>query len=294
MLLFIVGEMLTRTCQQLFDDPLDLLLRWEYDPYALCYNGDHVCMLPRCARAIETGFTTFTTRLCWGESLGYCLRGRLSLICLARRGFGLRILPSYMKCLQGNLETKNCTGAGTILNQRPISQLYLNRGSMHERSELGVNVAAVQPYSGLKTLKRYIMLGRRRLPTVLRETTVEGSSDYENALGILALQSFSWLIEFDKAWRSNPSAVKIADFMELYTHRSSRPLLMCEPSADGFGPDPWDLLAEIDHFNQRLFEDLQIAICRRLQIPLQRFGCKCHETCLFGLHRLVNRTARHE
>ena len=210
---------LFRTCQQLFDNPMDLLLRWEYDPYALCYNGEHVYMLPRCARAIETGFTTFTTGLCWGENLAYCPSRVLSLICLARRGFGLRILPSYMRCLvEGNPETKN---------------------------------------------------GRRRLPTVLRETTVRESFDHQKSCQILALESFSWLIELDETWDSH--LWPLANY-ELYGDRISEPVLNYHYSDQV--PDYEQIVADIDDFNQSLFVDLQITICRRLQISLQRFGCK--------------------
>ena len=237
-------------------------------------------MLARCARSIETGYTTFTTRLCWGENLGFCPRTRLSLIWLARRGFGLRILPSYMKCLvEGIIETENDTCTRNTPSQKAqpsISQAYLNKCSLHKISELGVNVAAVQPFSGLKTLKRYIMLGRKRLPTVLRETTVEESSDHRTSHQILALESLSWLLELDIALRSNPIGAARVGIKELYTHRISRPLLTYETLSydNNRAPDFWDLFVDIDEFNQNLFLRLQRVVCWRLQIPFQLFGCK--------------------
>ena len=260
---------LLRTCQQLFNDPMDLLLRWEYDPYALCYNGEHVYMLPRCARAIETGFTTFTTRLCWGENLAYCPSRVLSLMYLARRGFGLRILPSYMRCLvEGNPETKNDT---SIQKPQPcISQPCLDHGSLHKRSELGVNVATLQhDPSGSRTLKRYALLGRRTLPTVLRHIRGIGTCFNERWCQSLALESFSWLTKLDATWDFHLS--QLANY-GLYGDRISEPILNYQCSYQG--RDYEKIVDDIDHCNQSLFGDLQITICQRLQIPLQRFGCK--------------------
>lgn len=261
---------------------MDLLLRWEYDPYALCYNGDHVYMLPRCARAIETGYTTFTTRLCWGENLAHCPARIPSLMLLARRGFGLRILPSYMRCLiEGILETNNDTCAGTASIQKPqpsISQPCLNHGLLHKSSELGVNVAMLQYESGSKTLKRYALLGRRRLPTVMRDVQGEGTW-FNRIFQSLALESFSWFIELNEACDSQLPTLANC---ELYGDRISEPVLNYQYSAY-ISNQIWHsdeirdyerFVADIDEFNQSLFEDLQIAICRRLQIPLQRFGCK--------------------
>lgn len=41
---------------QLYGSPTQVLLDQEPDPYAIGYNGSYVHMLPRCARAIETGY----------------------------------------------------------------------------------------------------------------------------------------------------------------------------------------------------------------------------------------------
>ena len=262
---------------------MDLLLRWEYDPYALCYNGYHVYMLPRCARAIETGYTTFTTRLCWGENLAHCQSRVSGLMWLAHRGFGLRILPSYMRCLgEGILETNNDTCAGTapIQKSQPfISQPCSHHGLLHKSSELGVNRAIVKTEFSSKTLKRYALLGRRRLPTVMRDIQGEGTLfDVgmwldEKSCQSLALESFSWLIEFNEAWYSNLSTLANC---EIYGDRISEPILNYQYSGHPSEEirDYETIVADIDNFNQSLFEDLQIAICRRLQIPLQRFGCK--------------------
>ena len=241
-------------------------------------------MLPRCARAIETGYTTFSTRLCWGENLTHCQTRVPSLINLARRGFGLRILPSYMRCLvEGIPETENDTSTETAPTEktRPsISQPCLKNSSLHKMSELGVNPAMLQRESGSKTLKRYALLGRRRLPTVMRSILGLGTYVNEATCQILALQSFSWLLELDEAWDSCLSTTELCD---LYRHRISEPILSYQYLAYPHDQvrDYEEIVADIDDLNQNLFEDLQFEICQRLQIPLQRFGCTYREICLF-------------
>lgn len=50
--------------------PLDILLKVDIDACALGFDGTRVLMLPRCARAIETGYSVFTMDLIWGHHLG--------------------------------------------------------------------------------------------------------------------------------------------------------------------------------------------------------------------------------
>ena len=264
---------------------MDLLLQWEYDPYALCYNGENVYMLPRCARAIETGYTIFTTRLCWGENLVHCQTRVPALMCLAHRGFGLRILPSYMRCLvEGILETKHDTCARTVTIQKresSSSQSHMKYGSLHKRSELGVNVAMLKHPSDSKTLKKYAVLGRRRLPTVLRDYQDIGLLVDEAPYQTFALESFSWLIDFAVDWESYFSTEASC---ELYGDRISDPVLNYQYSAnlhDRFR-EYKNLAVNIDEYNEILFGDLQIMICHRLQIPFQMFGCMYNEICFFS------------
>ncbi|KAL8793670.1 MAG: hypothetical protein Q9195_003719 [Heterodermia aff. obscurata] len=196
-----------------------------------------------------------------------------SLISLARRGFGLRILPSYMKSLvEGIPETKNDTGTDTAPIEKTspsISQPCMDNGSLHKRSELGVNLGMLQRDSGSKSLKRYALLGRRKLPTVMRGIFGLGEVVDENTCQIFALQSLSWLIELDEAWDSYLSTAP-----DLYRGRISEPILRYQYLAFPHDQvrDYEEIGADIDNFNQNLFGDLQFEICRRLQIPLQIFG----------------------
>ena len=80
--------------------PLDILQKYSLDIASLGYNGHQVLMLPRCARAIETGFNVFTMDLLWGHNLGHRQSSYLSSISkFADWGFGIRILPCYVRSL---------------------------------------------------------------------------------------------------------------------------------------------------------------------------------------------------
>ena len=86
---------------RLYRSPIHVLLGQDLDPLAIGYDGHQVLMLPRCARALETGYSTFTTDLIHGDAELGRLPSLMSLrmLKLATRGFGLRILPSYLYTL---------------------------------------------------------------------------------------------------------------------------------------------------------------------------------------------------
>ena len=86
--------------------PTDAFLRCDLDVCAIGFDGSRVLMLPRCARAIETGYSVFTMALIWGHRLSERRESKISRIFkYAGRGFGLRILPSYARSLEeDNLE----------------------------------------------------------------------------------------------------------------------------------------------------------------------------------------------
>lgn len=49
--------------------PAEVLLNFDLDPCAIGFDGTRVVMLPRAARALETGYTTFTTHLVYGRRI---------------------------------------------------------------------------------------------------------------------------------------------------------------------------------------------------------------------------------
>ncbi|TGZ76316.1 hypothetical protein EX30DRAFT_375585 [Ascodesmis nigricans] len=55
---------------KLTPSPAGVLLNFDLDQCAVGWNGSEVLMLPRCARALETGYTMFTSDLIYGHYLG--------------------------------------------------------------------------------------------------------------------------------------------------------------------------------------------------------------------------------
>lgn len=81
--------------------PAEVLLNFDLDQCAIGFTGTNVLLLPRCARALETGYTVFTTDLVQGHHLGDRRETQLPRIYkYADRGFGIRILPQYLRHLE--------------------------------------------------------------------------------------------------------------------------------------------------------------------------------------------------
>ncbi|KAK0522924.1 hypothetical protein OC834_006090 [Tilletia horrida] len=85
---------------RVFANPMAVLLDFDLDQVTVGRTQDEVFMLPRCARALITGYTVFTMDLVQGSwmtprSSTYPSR----IFKYAYRGFGLRFLPSYLASL---------------------------------------------------------------------------------------------------------------------------------------------------------------------------------------------------
>ena len=135
----------------------DVLLNFDLDACAIGFDGSRVLMLPRCARAIETGYSVFTMDLVWGHHLKDRRASQEKRIFkYADRGFGLRILPSYAR----SLEEDKLEAAIFRKFQAPASAETVShdhgawRWSQRDRKPGGNS----EP--GLKTLKRIAYLGR--------------------------------------------------------------------------------------------------------------------------------------
>lgn len=82
-------------------NPTAIVLNFDLDICALAFDGSKVLMLPRCARAIETGYSMFTMDLIWGSHLSDRRSTQESRVLkYADRGFGIRFLPSYENLLE--------------------------------------------------------------------------------------------------------------------------------------------------------------------------------------------------
>lgn len=148
---------------KLVPSPADVLLNFDLDACAIGFDGSRVLMLPRCARAIETGYSVFTMDLIWGHHLGDRRASQeRRLFKYADRGFGLRILPSYCRSLEeDHLEAtvskkpQSPDSAETIVDQHGEAWTQeTEKWSQRDRKPFGSS----EP--GLKTLKRIAYLGQ--------------------------------------------------------------------------------------------------------------------------------------
>lgn len=146
---------------KLLPSPTDILLNFDLDACSIGFDGSHVIMLPRCARAIETGYSVFTMDLVWGHHLGDRRASQIiRLFKYADRGFGLRILPSYSRSLEEDtLEAAVC--------KKPESPVSADQTADDEAWTQGTwhwSQRDRKPYGrsepGLKTLKRIAYLGQ--------------------------------------------------------------------------------------------------------------------------------------
>ncbi|MCJ1477625.1 hypothetical protein MMC13_006298 [Lambiella insularis] len=157
---------------ELLLSPTQILLTFDLDARAIGFNGNQVWMLPRCARAIEIGFNTFTMELVWGQYLGDRQASRRARIMkYADRGFGLRILPSYARSLEidsdkirsEDLATEHDIGArGDGDAEDDITHASQDSNHSAPRRKYASRAAYRLPdgaESGLKTLKRIAYLG---------------------------------------------------------------------------------------------------------------------------------------
>ncbi|KAJ7193423.1 hypothetical protein GGX14DRAFT_588656 [Mycena pura] len=85
---------------KLVKSPKDVLLNFDLDICAMGWDGSDLWMLPRAARALETGFNVFTMNLIQGHYLSERRASQEQRVFkYAKRGYGIRILPSYLESL---------------------------------------------------------------------------------------------------------------------------------------------------------------------------------------------------
>lgn len=142
---------------RLSPSPLDILLRSDLDACALGFDGSRVLMLPRCARAMETGYSTFTMDLIWGHHLGNRRETQeIQVFKYADRGFGLRILPSYVRSLE-----KDNFGDTASSQQVPPRISPDPNGGTRVRRDRTEPARVFEGEPGLKTLRRIAYLARQ-------------------------------------------------------------------------------------------------------------------------------------
>ncbi|PVF98261.1 hypothetical protein CPB86DRAFT_797410 [Serendipita vermifera] len=82
-------------------NPAEVLLNFDLDICTIGYDGECLYMLPRAARALETGYSVFTMDLVQGHYLGTRRASQEERVFkYAYKGYGIRILPSYLEALK--------------------------------------------------------------------------------------------------------------------------------------------------------------------------------------------------
>lgn len=138
---------------KLVSSPTQVLHNFNLDVCAVGFDGSRVLMLPRCARAIETGYSVFTMDLIWGHRLSERRETQYSRVFkYADRGFGLRILPAYAE----SLEEDDLERQIRMDPELSIDKEYKEAGLWESRDRKPNG--SQEP--GLKTLKRVAYLGQ--------------------------------------------------------------------------------------------------------------------------------------
>ncbi|KAK6512316.1 hypothetical protein TWF481_001204 [Arthrobotrys musiformis] len=95
---------------KMIKNPATVLLNFDLDQVAIGYTGDSVLFLPRCARALETGYTIFTLDMIHGHHLNERRETQESrLLKYAQRGFGVRILPEFCQMVELDFSKRRVT-----------------------------------------------------------------------------------------------------------------------------------------------------------------------------------------
>ncbi|MCJ1402518.1 hypothetical protein MMC11_005738 [Xylographa trunciseda] len=269
---------------KLFKSPTQVLLGFDLDVCAIGFDGSRTLMLPRCARAIETGYNVFTMDMIWG----HCLKSRSSsrearIFKYAERGFGLRILPIYVRSLEH--------GHATI----PVSKIDKATKTDNSSQDDGSEEARTLPYlpapcrrfdsrdtyrmpdgpeAGIKTLKRVVYLEGAE-PRQLDRSVCEldglnnsGSLDYLQGLAMLEV-----FVRHVEGWRLTVQKDALFDFSVYESPMIDR------RNYDGSSSYAWDssfgpksIGRSLNEQSQEHFNRLKNAICAKLQIPYQDFG----------------------
>ncbi|KAL8904658.1 MAG: hypothetical protein Q9171_006968 [Xanthocarpia ochracea] len=242
---------------KILPSPLDILLNFDLDACALGFDGSQVLMLPRCARAIETGYSTFTMDLIWGHHLGNRRESQeVRVFKYADRGFGMRILPSYVQSLEQNSseDTEPKTG-----DDRGGSTRFFNG----------------EP--GLKTLRRISYMARdfvqrryARIPTPwISLAALDGHTMHDGLPDRMGLAVFEVVMRHCEAWRMDATGNARLDrtsFTSIsYDETSQYDGL---PKYD-WGPCPANFSQfekDLEDHNSQLFGILRKAIAEKLNI----------------------------
>lgn len=287
-----------RIILKLYPSPIDVLLNSDLDACAIGFDGSRILMLPRCARAIETGYSVFTMDLVWGcPREGRRASSIHSLFAYAERGFGVRILPSYARLLEDD-----------TFEEMLVEELHLNdprsdagtdemeeetQQNIHEHIQTPRRISSSEP--GLKGLKRVARLAEGYVRDLYlrhrdREAAITLAADpdlaHEERLTLMDMldldgafptsgyglsdgQGFEVLMRYCEVWRLYAGGLAEIDMSAV-----PRAPLYDHPVVDDDLPrygwhdnlDIQEFAEDIHAYNAQVWEDTKTAICSKLGI----------------------------
>lgn len=207
---------------KLLPTPTDILLNFDLDACAVGFDGTRVFMLPRCARAIETGYSVFTMDLIWGHHLGDRRASQDSRVFkYADRGFGIRFLPSYARSLEED-------GLESTVSQSPFPSKPWEELTPSERSDFSIrqrftNRKPAGQEPGLKTLRRIAYLGwdyphRFYFGTTPLQASPAQEERQLEAEGISEMYVFSHFLSLLRAFASDTYPCNLEQFRVVSLH----------------------------------------------------------------------------
>ncbi|KAF9516903.1 hypothetical protein BS47DRAFT_1359908 [Hydnum rufescens UP504] len=135
---------------KLVKSPKHVLLNFDLDVCSMGWDGQEVWLLPRAVRALETGYNVFTMNMIEGHYLGERRATQEQRVFkYADKGYGIRILPSYLEALSGfeaSIPEKYSASENTPSRPR---HMYLDLNSIADRAARWTQF----------TIKRYLKWG---------------------------------------------------------------------------------------------------------------------------------------
>ncbi|KAJ7735102.1 hypothetical protein DFH07DRAFT_893615 [Mycena maculata] len=230
---------------KLTESPKSVLLNFDLDVCAMGWDGSALWMLPRAARALETGCNVFTMSLIHGH---YLSNRRAStqerIFKYADKGYGLRILPSYISSLAKKKPSRPKSGkrSGASKNlhvdipslgeeEREWTTIQVRRKSRYSTVRLGLD-SLLPPHAGYRR-SRCLIAFRNFMRCVAlwemaqrKEVTLQeniwASTSYEDAMttydDVPLTSRYKWNARFDLAafqrFLGAANATEIADWVD--------------------------------------------------------------------------------
>ena len=230
---------------KLLSSPTQILLNFDLDACAIGFDGSRVLMLPRFARAVETGYSVFTMDLVWGHHLGNRRATQERRVFkYADRGFGIRILPSYARSLEednlekalgivGSARPESTRAHDDMIDDEEIEEEFRFPPFALEQPERNRKPDGPEP--GLKTLKRVAYLGQDFVNRfyfgatpltvypysdeyIIAQMDIDGADD-------LKLREEKWMAEVRKVESTNKALREIDDNQRLLVATEYGPFL---------------------------------------------------------------------